>query len=103
MVADARVDRKEQDMAIEKLRNGKWSEDIATAKEFNAKVNEIKAAVKEHGFEGKTIRPYSYRTTVGEFIDGWQDFARCSFPSKRVIISEVNGLIDLINIWTSRA
>ena len=87
---------------MEKIRNGKWESDIATAEEFESAVSEIKQLVSEYGFEERAVFPYSFKMTVEELVDGWTDFARCSFSSKQIMIQEMNGFIDVLNKWVEQ-
>ncbi len=84
---------------VTKLRNGRWSETRATAEEFNSKIAELKSIVSQYGFGDWIIRPYSFNMTVNEFLEGYDDFDKCSFPSRGVMISEVNGFINILNKW----
>ena len=87
---------------MNKLRNGKWNHQIATAEEVKETVNEIKAlVVKYHWEDKKMFDPYGHRTTVGKFLsNGFEDFEQYTFSSKQILISELNGFIEhCINPW----
>lgn len=84
---------------MEKLRTGKWKTDIATKEEFYNTVNGIKSVVAKYNWHDKIIHPYSFATTIGKFISGWTDFEKCTISSKRILIAEVNGLIDILDHW----
>lgn len=86
---------------MEKLRNGKWREDMATTKEFNDTVSEIRAIVTKYNWQDEVVRLYSTVDRLGDLInsDGWRNFHMYTTSSKRILISEVNGLIDILNYW----
>lgn len=84
---------------MEKIRNGKWREDVATAAEFEAAVSEMKSIAEEHGFWERAVYPYSWKTTVKEMIDSWEDFAAFTLSSRKIMIQEANGLIEMLNYW----
>ena len=91
-------------MKIEKIRTGKWADDIATAEEFKGAVNKISEAVNRYGWGKKVVFPYGWETTLEEFITEHDidDFDRYTISSKRALIAEVNGLIGILNVWLER-
>lgn len=84
---------------MEKIRNGRWREDVATPAEFEAAVSEMKSIAEEHGFWERAVYPYSWKTTVKEMIASWEDYAAFTLSSREIMIQEANGLIDLLNYW----
>lgn len=87
---------------MNKLRNGKWNHQMATAEEVKETVNEIKTlVVKYHWEDKKMFDPYGHCTTVGKFLsNGFEDFEQYTFSSKQILISELNGFIEhCINSW----
>lgn len=84
---------------MEKLRNGKWKTDIATKEEFYKVVNQVKEVVEKYNWGEKVIHPYSWGIKINDFVNGWKDYERCTFSSKRILILEVNGLIDILEHW----
>ena len=83
------------------LKNGKWNHQIATAEEVNKAVEEIKAIITKYHWEDNTVHPYSYTMNIMELVesDGWKNFKQYNFSSKQLIISEINGLIGILNQW----
>lgn len=89
---------------MEKLRNGKWSHQKASAEEVAQVVEEIKAMIAKYGWEERTVRPYSYSMTLKELVesDGWNNFKHYNASSRQLIISEINGVIEMLNIWEAQ-
>ena len=87
---------------IEKLRTGKWANQLATAEEMAAKVQEIRGYVNKYGWENTNVHPYNYPINIVEFLDGFADYRRCTHMSKQVMLAEINGLIEIINHWIER-
>jgi len=83
------------------LKNGKWNHQIATTEEVNEAVKEIKAMITKYHWEDKAVHPYSYTMNIMELVesDGWKNFKQYTFSSKQLIISEINGLINILNRW----
>lgn len=94
---------KKGERAVEKIRNGKWREDIATAEEFESAVNEIKSVVSKYGWGDRLVHPYGYAVKINALIKQWADYEKFSFSSKKIMISEMNGLIDILNKWEEQA
>lgn len=90
---------------MEKLRYGKWSENMATAQEFSEKVEDIKEMVKAHGWENRKVCPYGTWEKVSDLVAGWRNIRLDEYSpsSKRILIVEVNGLIEILNIWESES
>lgn len=83
------------------LKNGKWNHQIATVEEVSAAIEEIRAMIAKYHWEDKTVHPYSYTMNIMELVesDGWKNFKQYTFSSKQLIISEINGLIGILNQW----
>ena len=84
---------------MEKLRNGKWASDKATAEEMKKAVAELRGYVQQYGWEDKMVYPYGFGINIVEFLDGFADYERCTPASKSIKIQEINGLIEIINAW----
>jgi len=86
---------------MNKLSNGKWSHQTATVGEVSEVISQIREMVSEYGWGDRTIRPYAYTMTVNDLIysDGWNNFKQYTSSSKHLIISEINGLIDMLVHW----
>ena len=84
---------------MEKVRNGKWKDDIATAEEFESAVTEIENVISRYGWGDRLIHPYGFAIKISKFIKNWKDYESFSFSSKKIMISEINGLIDILNKW----
>lgn len=87
---------------VEKLRSGKWVNQLATAEEVNSKVNEIMGLVTKYHWEKRNIFPYNYPINLVEFLEGAEFYWNCTTSSKRVFLSEINGLIEIINKWVEQ-
>ena len=84
---------------IEKLRTGKWNNQLATAEEMQAKVVEVKEYVDRYDWGDKVIHPYSFGVKIDEFLGWFTDYAKCTHSSKQLHLSEMNGFIEIINKW----
>ena len=84
---------------MEKLRNGKWLSDKATAEEMKNAVDVLRGFVKLYGWEGRDIHPYGYGINIVKFLDGFDGYERCTPASKSIKIQEINGFIDIVNVW----
>lgn len=81
------------------LRNGKWNHQIATNEEVNQVIQEIENMINKYNWKERTLSPYSHRTNIMELVKGWKLFSKCTFSSKQIIISEINGAIEILNAW----
>lgn len=84
---------------IEKMKNGKWENAIVTPEAFDRKVDEISEVIDRFGFNDRKVCMYSTWETVDKLLEGWKDYEQCTFSSKKVLISEVNGFIKIMNAW----
>lgn len=85
---------------MEKLRNGRFKYQMATADEVKKTVNEIKMILAKYGWGEKTVMPYGYGIKLDNLVENWKDFERCTIDSQQIIISEINGTIDhVLNKW----
>ena len=84
---------------MEKLRNGKWDSDKATAEEMAKAVNEIRGYINKYNWNNKVVFPYGYGINIIEFLDGFADYKYCTSSSKSIMIQELNGLIKIVNTW----
>lgn len=86
---------------MNKIRTGKWADELATKEEFRKAVEEITDTVIRNNWSDKNVYPYGHKENVMKFIqsldvDGYQKY---SVSSKQIMIKEVNGLIDTLNNW----
>lgn len=88
---------------MEKVRNGKWRDDIATAEEFESAVSEIQNLVSKYGWGDRLIHPYGFAIKIRSFIKNWEGYEKFTFSSKKIMISEMNGLINILNKWEEQA
>lgn len=84
-----------------KLRNGRWNHQIATVEEIKAVVKELREMVKKYHWETKKVAPYSFWITVDEFINNsnYDDVEKFNYTSRSLMIDELNGFIDIADIW----
>lgn len=84
---------------MEKLRSGKWN--MATSEEFAKAVEWVRETVRRYNWQDKVIRPYSFAEKVEDFIysDGWTNYEQYTGSSRRLLISEVNGMIEILEHW----
>ena len=84
---------------MEKLRNGKFIHQIATAEEVATFVSEADAMIEKYGWQDKTVSPYGWAEKVSKVIDTIRDYPRCTFGSKQYLINLANGLVDILAAW----
>lgn len=84
---------------MEKVRIGKWAEDIATAEEFESAVAEIKAKIEQYGWADRIVHPYGCAERVGDMVNTWEGYVDFTLSSKQIMVKELNGLIDILNKW----
>lgn len=82
---------------MDKLRNDKWHK--ATAAEVIKATEEIERYIEKYGWQERTVAPYGWSIKVTELIKPYKDYDLCSYSSKALILSELNGLIHIINGW----
>ena len=87
---------------IDTLRTGKWANQLATAEEMAAKVQEIRGYVTKYGWENTNIHPYNYPINIVEFLEGFADYRNYTHMSKQTMLAEINGLIRILNKWIER-
>lgn len=88
---------------MEKVRIGKWKDDIATAEEFESAVDEIKAKIEQYGWADRIVYPYGHAERVGDMVNTWEGYANFTFSSKQIMLRELNWLIDILNKWEEQA
>ena len=84
---------------MERLSNKKFQ--MASAEAVATTVAEIKAICEKYNFWDREASPYSFRMTVRELVEskGWTDFSQYTYDSKQIIISEINGFMDILEHW----
>lgn len=85
------------------LRTGKWANQLATAEEVAEKVAEVRELVNRYGFTDRTIHPYGFAIKMDDFLAGFEDYRRCTHSSKQISIAEMNGFIEILNVWIKDA
>ena len=71
---------------------------FAKAEEVNAKVKEILEVAGQYGWLDKRVMPYGYGVSIKDLMN-YEDYAKYSRTSQQIIKAEINGLIDILNIW----
>ena len=84
---------------LEKLRNGKYANKIATADEVKSFVEEAERMVRIYGWEERDVFPWSVPEKVTKTIRYIADYPQCTFSSKQMLISLANGLVNVMNAW----
>ena len=84
---------------MEKLRNGNFVHQIATADEVKAFVDEAERMIEKYGWQDRTMMPFSWADNVMKLIGYVKDYERCSFGSKQYLITLANGMIDVLMAW----
>lgn len=85
---------------MDKLRNGRFRHQMATADEVKKTVEEIKMILAKYGWGDKKVMPYGYGIKLDELVKNWEDFERCTIDSQQIIIDEINGTIEhALNHW----
>ena len=85
------------------LRTGKWANQLATAEEMAEKVAEVTELVNRYGFMNRTVCPYGFVIKMEDFLAGFEDYRRCTHSSKQISIAEMNGFIEILNVWIKEA
>lgn len=83
-------------MVIERLEGCK-------AEDLQAKAQEVLQVAKEHGWLDKRVMPYGYGIRIEEFMTYPADMKCYTTTSRQIIKAEINGLIDIMNVWLERA
>lgn len=86
---------------MNKIRTGKWADELATKEEFRKAVEEITDTVIRNNWSDKNVYPYGHKENIMKFIQSWDvdGYQKYSVSSKQIMIKEVNGLIDILNNW----
>ncbi len=87
---------------MEKLRNGKFTHQIATGDEVAAFVTETERMIGEYGWQNRTVAPYGHKEKLTKIVEKLKDYDRCTFGSKQQLISIANGLGDILTAWETQ-
>ena len=71
----------------------------AKPEEVRAKVDEILKIAGQHGWLDRRVMPYGYGISIRDMMDYPQDFSKYTSTSFHIVKAEINGLIDIMNIW----
>lgn len=74
----------------------------ATAEEFKAVVDEINACIVKYGWAGKKIYPYGRAEDLVEFMKHFEHYKEYTRSSKSLMVSELNGLVKIVEVWIKR-
>lgn len=85
------------------LRNGKWNTDVATAAEVAETLAELEAVIEKYGWQNRTLHIYSFSEKLVDLVERWKDFSQCTFSSKQILISEINGAVEILTEWVKTA
>lgn len=86
---------------MKKLKNGRWKHQKATNEEIRKTLDEMKSVVDTYGWELEKLSPYGYDIKIGDLLKSWEAFDKCTSMSKEIMISEINGTIEILNHWVS--
>ena len=84
---------------LNKLKTGKFVNNLATTEEVNAFVQEATRMVNTYGWQERTVCPWSVPEKVTKTIAYISDFSHCTFSSKQMLITLANGLVHTLNAW----
>ena len=87
---------------VEKLRTGKWANQLATQEEVEDKVREIMVLVTKYGWENENIHPYGFPINVLKFLEKYETYSLYTHSSKQILLAEINGAIDIFNMWAEQ-
>ena len=74
-------------------------EKYASAEQITAKVKEVLEVASEHDWLKKRVMPYGYGITIKDMMDYPRDFEHYTRTSLQIVRAEINGLIDIMNVW----
>ena len=84
---------------MEKLRNGNFIHQIATAEEVKEFTEWADRLIEKYGLHDRKVSPYGYPENVTKLVNTVKDYTRCTFGSKQYLILLANGLIEIMSEW----
>ena len=83
---------------IAKVKNTRYYDKQEKAAEVKAAIAAIEEVDKVLNVLEEKVAPYSYYIPMKEIVESAKDWSMCTYDSRAVLIAELNGCIDIINI-----
>ena len=70
------------------------------SRSFEEKIKEVRKVCKEIDVNEVEVMPYNHKIKVKDLVDDIDEgFRHCTYLSRQLLRSELNGLIDTLNCW----